>query len=434
MSGIAEVLLNLGYSVSGSDLKLTGITRRLSSLGARIEQGHRAARVHGAGVVVTSSAVRPENLEVREAKRRGIPVIPRIEMLAELAHLKKTVTISGTHGKTTTTSMVAMALKAVGADPTVIVGGKLKNIRSNAELGKGKYLVAELDESDGSILKLTPLVSIVTNIDNDHLDYYGSMEKLKEAFLSHFSRIPFYGTAVLCADDPVLRSLFPKMTAPKLTYGFRKGVDWQIRNLRMQEKGSRFDVYYQGAKKGSVHLKVSGRHNVLNAAAAIACGDFLGFKVPPLARGLFRFQGVGRRMELIGETRGVRFMDDYGHHPTEIRATLEAVSKLWNFKRLMVIFQPHRFSRTKMLQHEFGPAFKVADRVYVMNIYPANEKPLPGITSDLILKSLKKARVEAVPFTGTVDLARDLRSGDLVLTQGAGDVWRVAEDLKRRLT
>ncbi|MBI4052138.1 MAG: UDP-N-acetylmuramate--L-alanine ligase [Elusimicrobia bacterium] len=434
MSGIAEILLNLGYRVSGSDLKWTEVTQRLASLKARIYRGHRASQVLGVDVVVVSSAVGGNNPEVREAKRRAIPVVRRVEMLAELAHLKKTVAVSGSHGKTTTTSMAAMALEAAGAAPTMVIGGRLKNIRSNARLGSGKYLVAELDESDGSILKLEPLVSIVTNIDNDHMDYYGTMENLKKAFLTHLSGVPFYGAAVLCAEDPVLRSLFSKITAPKITYGFGSGVDWRPRNIAMDSEGARFDLYHRKKRRGSVRLKVVGRHNVLNATAAMACGDFLGFDFKRLAQGLSNFRGVGRRMEKIGEPGGVLLMDDYGHHPTEIRATLAALSKFWKRKRLIVVFQPHRFTRTKLLHREFGAAFKAADRVYVMPIYPAGEKPIPGVSSDLILKSLRRSGVNAFPFTRTLELYRDLRPGDIVLTQGAGDVWRVGEDLKRRLS
>jgi UDP-N-acetylmuramate--alanine ligase len=432
MSGIAEVLNNLGYAVSGSDSKSTETTRRLQAAGVRVYDGHLAAQAAKAQVVVVSSAVAASNPEVLYARKRGIPVVLRAQMLAELGRMKKTVTIAGSHGKTTTTSLVSMALKEAGAGPTMIIGGQLKNIGSNAKLGVGEYLVAEADESDGSFLFLTPLVAVVTNIDNDHMDHYKTMDALKDAFVAHLLRLPFYGAAVLCFDDPVLASIRARVTRHVVTFGFGAGADWRARNVRLGKEGSLCDVYHKEKKVLVLKLAVAGRHNVSNALAALAAGHFLGFDLKRLARGLADFKGVGRRMDRLGAAGGVEFVDDYGHHPTEVRATLSAVAGLWKAKRVVVIFQPHRFSRTKLLAKEFGPAFKGADLVYVTDVYAAGEKPLPGVTSKLIVDSIRRAGVKAVWFPGALDVARDLRPGDVVLTLGAGDVWKIGEDLLRR--
>lgn len=440
MSGIAEVLLNLGYKVSGSDAKPTELTKRLAAAGAKIFKGHAASNIKGAEVVVYSSAIKDDNPERAAAKKAGVSLVPRALMLAELARLKKTVTIAGSHGKTTTTSMVAMALRAAGADPTMIIGGQLKNIGSNARMGEGDYFVAEADESDGSFLFLTPLVAVVTNIDDDHMDYYKSMDRLKAAFVQHLHRIPFYGAAVLCADDPVLASLGGRIERPVIRYGL-KGGDWRARNLKLGESGSTFDLYHKDRKMAAMRLRVPGRHNVLNALGAVAAGHFLGFSVAQLARGLADFKGVGRRLERLGQAGGIDFIDDYGHHPTEIRATLEAVKKLHcapskkhpKGRRLIVIFQPHRYSRTKLLQKAFGSALRGADRVFVAEIYAAGEKPIAGVSSKLIVDSAKRAGIASAPFTRAVDMVRELRPGDVVLSLGAGDVWKIAEDLRRRI-
>lgn len=432
MSGIAEVLNNLGYSVSGSDAKSTETTRRLQGAGVRVFEGHAAAHAKGAQVVVVSSAVAPDNPEVVFARKHGVPVVLRAQMLAELGRMKKTVTIAGSHGKTTTTSLVSMALKEAGAGPTMIIGGQLKNIGSNAKLGIGEYLVAEADESDGSFLYLTPLVAVVTNIDNDHMDHYKTMEALKDAFVSHLHRLPFYGAAVLCADDPVLASIRSRVTRHVVTFGFAAHADWRAMNVRLGKDGSVCDVLHKGKKALTLRLRVAGRHNVSNALAALAAGQFLGFDLKRLAKGLAEFRGVGRRMDRLGSAAGVEFVDDYGHHPTEVRATLSAVAGLWKAKRVVVIFQPHRFSRTKLLAKEFGAAFKGADIVYVTDIYAAGEKALPGVTSKVIVDGVRKTGVKAAAFPGALDVARDLRPGDVVLTLGAGDVWKIGEDLLRR--
>ena len=432
MSGIAEVLNNLGYQVSGSDVKSTETTRRLQSAGVRVFKGHCALQVKGAQVVVVSSAVAENNSERAYARKHGIPVVLRAQMLAELGRMKKTITIAGSHGKTTTTSLISMALKEAGAGPTMIIGGRLKNIQSNAKLGIGEYLVAEADESDGSFLFLTPLVAVVTNIDNDHLDHYKTMDALKDAFVSHLHRLPFYGAAVLCSDDPMLASIRPRVKRHVVTFGFGAGADWRAKNVRLGKEGSACDVLHKGKKALTLRLRVAGRHNVSNALAALAAGHFLGFDLKRLARGLSDFKGVGRRMDRLGAAGGVEFVDDYGPHPTEVRVTLSAVAGLWKAKRVVVIFQPHRFSRTKLLAAEFGAAFKGANLVYVTDIYAAGEKPIAGVTSQVIVDSIRKNGIEALSFTGVLDVARDLRCGDVVLTLGAGDVWKIGEDLLRR--
>ena len=432
MSGIAEVLHNLGYEVSGSDAKESELTRRLAHGGVRVRYGHAAAHAQGAQVVVVSSAVRADNPEVRWARERGVPVVLRAQMLAELGRMKKTVTVAGTHGKTTTTSLVSMALNAAGAKPTMIIGGQLKNIGSNVKLGVGDYLVAEADESDGSFLFLSPLVAVVTNVDNDHLDYHKTLDNLKRAFLDHLHRLPFYGAAVLCADDANLAGLIPRVERRVITYGIKPGARWQARGLELSREGSRFDAYKEGRRVARLSLRVPGRHNVLNALGALAAGEFLGFDVARLARGLSEFRGVGRRLDRLGEAGGIEFVDDYGHHPTEVATTLAAVAGLWKARRVVVVFQPHRYSRTKLLAKDFGPAFRDADLVYVADVYPAGEKPIPGVTSKLVLDSLSRAGVRCAPFTRALDVAKEIRPGDVVLTLGAGDVWKVGEDLLRR--
>ncbi len=432
MSGIAEVLNNLGYKVSGSDAKSSETTRRLQAAGVKVFEGHASAHAEGAQVVVVSSAVAVDNPEVVHARKRHIPVVLRAQMLAELGRMKKTVTVAGSHGKTTTTSLVSMALKEAGAGPTMIIGGQLKNIHSNAKLGMGEYLVAEADESDGSFLYLTPLVAVVTNVDDDHMDHYKTMDALKDAFVAHLQRLPFYGAAVLCADDANLMSLRHRVTRPVVTFGVEKDADWRAKNVRMTRDGSVCDVLYKGKKALTLRLSVAGKHNVSNALAALAVSHFLGLDLRRAAKGLAEFRGVGRRMDRLGTAAGVEFVDDYGHHPTEVRTTLAAVS-LWKAKRLVVIFQPHRYSRTKLLAKDFGPAFKQADLVYVQDIYAAGEKPMKGVTSQLIIDGIKKQGVKALPFGRAQDVARDLRPGDVVLTLGAGDVWKSGEELLRRL-
>ncbi|HAM36251.1 MAG TPA: UDP-N-acetylmuramate--L-alanine ligase [Elusimicrobia bacterium] len=436
MSGIAELLCNLGYQVSGSDMSGSEITCRLKAAGARVFLGHRAAQARGAQVVVVSSAVPARNCEVAAARRAGVPVVLRAQMLAELGRMKKTVTVAGSHGKTTTTAMVAMALSGAGAQPTMIVGGQIKNIAANARLGLGDYMVAEADESDGSFVHLAPLVAVVTNIDNDHLDFHKNMDNLREAFRQHLARLPFYGAAVLCADDPALAGMARELRVPVIGYGLRRRADWQARGVRMGRDGSLYEAWHKGRRLAEVRLRVPGRHNVLNSLAALAVGRFLGFPLAGLVRGLAAFRGVGRRLDRLGAASGIEFVDDYGHHPTEVRAAVDAVAALWRAgrgRRQIVIFQPHRYTRTRLLARDFGKAFKRADFVYVMDIYPAGEAPIQGVSSRLILDSLRREGVACAAFAGSLEALRRLRRGDVVLTLGAGDVWKTGVDLLRRL-
>ena len=383
MSGIAEVLVNLGYQVSGSDLKETPVTQRLAKLGAKILIGHAAPNVQGAHVVVTSTAVASQNPEVVAARAAGIPIIPRIEMLAEIARLKYTIAIAGTHGKTTTTSMVAAVLQAGGLDPSIVVGGRLKHLESGARLGKGDYLVAEADESDGSFLKLSPALAVITNIDNDHLDYYGSLEKIADAFVRYAGRVPFYGAVIACYDDPTLRANLPRMTRRLVTYGFDAQAQCRAQDWTNDTGVSRFTAVGPQGVLGPIELHVPGKHNVLNALAVIAIGLELELPFSAIAAGLAAFEGVGRRLEIKGEKDGVTVIDDYGHHPTEVRATLAALRARYPSRRIVTLFQPHRYSRTQALWNDFAQAFGDADQVLLMDIYPAGEEPLDGVTSGL---------------------------------------------------
>ena len=432
MSGIAEVLVNLGYHVSGSDLKGTHVTERLEKLGVRIAVGHRPQNIEGAQVVVTSTAVSTQNPEVMAARTQGVPVIPRIEMLAEVARLKYTIAIGGTHGKTTTTSMIAFVLQAGGLDPTVVVGGRLKHLDSGARLGKGEFLVAEADESDGSFLKLSPALAVITNIDNDHLDYYGTFDKIADAFVQYANHVPFYGCVIACLDDPHVRAHLPRISRRLVTYGIDAPARLQASDIQSDERFTTFEVLESGKPIGKIQLQVPGRHNVLNALAAVAVGLEVGMAFAKIAEGLAAYDGVARRMELKGERDGVTLIDDYGHHPTEIRATLAALRDRYPKRRLVALFQPHRFTRTQSLWKEFAHAFEKADQVYVMDIYPAGEEAIPGVTADLITNAMKKihqgAHAAPKPFSSDA-LAKDLKSGDVFLTLGAGDVWKVGEQL-----
>lgn len=429
MSGIAEVLLSLGYKVSGSDIKKSDITEHLKKLGAEVYIGHDAKNVGTPQVVVTSSAVDGLNPEVVVSRERKIPVIPRVEMLAELARLKYTVTIAGTHGKTTTTSMTSLVLEYGGLGPTIVIGGRLKNIKSGAKLGKGDYLVAEADESDGSFLKLSPTIAVVTNIDNDHLDYYGTLENIKSSFKEHVNRVPFYGCAILCSDDLNAASIIPSIKRKYHTYGLTGNPDFMAANVEAIDAGSRFSVLYNGKKLGDITLKVPGIHNILNSLAACAVGVELGIPFSSISAALGDYAGVGRRMEIKGEKNGILVIDDYGHHPTEIKATLAAVKSGWPKRRLVVLFQPHRFSRTAHLYNEFGAAFGSADEIKLLDIYPAGEKPIPGVTSQLIFQSIKSHGQNVEYFSGPELLSRALSPGDIVLTLGAGDVWKTGEKI-----
>jgi UDP-N-acetylmuramate--alanine ligase len=445
MSGIAEVLLTLGYKVSGSDLKSSSITERLAEKGALIFEGHRAENVTGAEVVVASSAIRKDNPEIVAAHAQLIPVIQRAEMLAELMRLKYGIAIAGMHGKTTTTSMVAAVLAAGGLDPTVVVGGRVDAMGSNARLGKSQYLVAEADESDRSFLKLSPILAVVTNIDREHMDCYRDMNDVEQAFLDFIDRVPFYGMAVLCHDDERLRSMLPRLARRATTYGLHPEADFRVGKSSGNSGGrhySHFSVEYRGKSLGDFHLHVPGAHNVLNATAAVAVGVGLDIDPERIREALENFRGVDRRFQLRGRVAEISVIDDYGHHPTEIRATL-AAARQCGFRRVHVIFQPHRFTRTRDLLDEFASAFGDADTLLVLDIYAASEPPIPGITAEHLAQTIAGAsgKGEAVryapSFAEAAHLAAELAGpGDMVLTLGAGNVSQlgplVLEELKAR--
>jgi UDP-N-acetylmuramate--alanine ligase len=434
MSGIAEVLLNLGYQVSGSDLRETEITRRLHSLGGEIHYGHGPENIQGAEVVVTSSAVRPDNPEVIAAREALLPVIPRAEMLAELMRLKYGVAVAGAHGKTTTTSMVAHILASGGLDPTVVIGGRLDSWGSNARLGQGSFLVAEADESDGSFLHLSPTIAVVTNIDLEHLDFYSGLEHIQSTFLEFLNRLPFYGLAVLCLDDPFLPALIPRLKKRYRTYGLTAQADLQAREVRQIGLLTQYRFYANGEEWGEIRFKLPGLHNVYNSLAAIAVGFELDIPFPKMQESLERLEGVQRRFQIRGEYEGATILDDYGHHPTEIRATLNAVRGCWPDQRIMVVFQPHRFSRTKALFEEFTTSFYQADRLILLPIYPAGEDPIEGIDSEHLMEGIKEKghhevrfisdRAEVIPY-----LKEILNPGDVLLTLGAGDVWKIGQEI-----
>jgi UDP-N-acetylmuramate--alanine ligase len=442
MSGIAEVLLTLGYKVSGSDLKISPVTQRLAGLGATIFEGHSVSNVAGADVVVTSSAVRPDNSEVIEAQRLHIPVIRRAEMLAELMRLKYGIAIAGMHGKTTTTSMVAAVLAAGGLDPTVVVGGRVDAMGSNARLGKSQYLVAEADESDRSFLSLSPILAVVTNIDREHMDCYRDMRDVKRTFLEFMDRVPFYGMVVLCNDDSQLRALLPQLKRRAVSYGTRPDSDFRILPLQQAGSspavpGSRFQVVYRGQELGDFHLNVPGAHNVLNATAAVAVGVGLDINVNEIRSALENFRGVDRRFQVRGQIAGISVVDDYGHHPTEIRATLAAAREC-GYRRVHVVFQPHRYTRTQLLMDQFATAFGDADSVFVLDIYPASEQPIPGVTAQSLAERIVRAGKTALYVESFVEAASAAASvaeeGDAILTMGAGNISQLAPLVLEQLT
>ena len=445
MSGIAEVLLNLGYKVSGSDLRSSAATQRLAGLGATTFEGHRAENITGAEVVVTSSAIATDNPEVSEAHKLHIPVIQRAEMLAELMRLKYGIAIAGMHGKTTTTSMVAAVLAAGGLDPTVVVGGRVDAMGSNARLGKSQYLVAEADESDRSFLKLSPILSVVTNIDREHMDTYRNMRDVKKTFLDFMDRIPFYGMIVACNDDPLLRRLIPDVQRRIVTYGTKRGSDFLIKSEETKREGStdsrpysRFRVTYQKKELGEFTLYVPGAHNVLNATAAIAVAIGLDIPVDYIRTALDQFRGVDRRFQLRGRVANISVIDDYGHHPTEIKATL-AAARQCGFRKVHVIFQPHRYTRTRDLMEEFTTAFADADSLFVLDIYAASEKPIEGITGEALVQRIREKSGKPVEYvssaadaiTAATSAAHD---GDMILTLGAGSVSQLGPLLVERLS
>ena len=442
MSGIAEVLLTLGYKVSGSDLRHSAVTERLAGLGAIIFEGHRAENITGAEVVVTSSAIARANPEVVAAREHHIPVIQRAEMLAELMRLKYGIAVAGMHGKTTTTSMVASVLAGGGLDPTVVVGGRVDAMGSNARLGKSQYLVAEADESDRSFLKLSPILAVVTNIDREHMDCYRDMEDVEQAFVDFMDHVPFYGMVVICNDDERLRGLLPRLARRATTYGMREDSDFRILRSEAQcgsanRHYSHFSVQYQGKSLGDFHLQVPGDHNVLNATAAVAVGVGLDIAPDRIREALEGFRGVDRRFQLKGTAAGVSVIDDYGHHPTEIRVTL-AAARQCGFKHVHVVFQPHRYTRTRDLLAEFGLAFADADMVLVTDIYAASEQPLPGITGARVAEEICSAGKKAARYVSSFeDAARDLaqaaHNGDMVLTLGAGNISQLGPQILEKL-
>ena len=438
MSGIAEVLLTLGYQVSGSDLKRSAITDRLQRLGATIHIGHDAQNIAGAKAIVVTSALDPANPEVAEARRQQVPVIPRGELLAELMRLKFGIAIAGSHGKTTTTSMVASILNAANLDPTVVVGGRVAGLQgSNARVGKSTLLVVESDESDGSFLKLAPIIAVVTNIDREHLDHYASLEEIQSAFTDFVNKVPFYGAAVLCMEDPNIQHIFPAIRRRTITYGRAAQVDLEIQNVSLSPTGSDFSVRHQSGELGQFHVAVPGLHNVLNATAAIGVGMEIEVPLAQIREGLAAFTGVDRRFSIRGLERGITVIDDYGHHPTEIKATL-AAARLSPYKRIHVLFQPHRFSRTKHLLDEFGTAFHDADSLFVLDIYAASEPALEGVSTEALLEKIRSFGHRSADYVNSLDEGTDAvanvaEPGDLIITLGAGNVSHAAERILDKL-
>lgn len=440
MSGIAEVLLNLGYRVTGSDLRDNETTRRLQGLGATIFQGHKADQVGEADVVVISSAVPAHNPEVATAHQERIPVIPRAEMLAELTRLKDGVLIAGSHGKTTTTSMIAHTLHHAGLDPTVVIGGKVNAFESNARLGYGSLMVAEADESDGSFLCLPPTHAVITNIDEEHLDHYGTKASLLEAFVGFANRVPFYGATVLCIDDPNIQSIHPKIGKRTITYGQSEQADYRVSEIRNQGTNTHFRLHTRGENRGEFSLNMPGLHNVLNAVATIAIADLQEVHVERIREALASFSGVQRRFTIRSQSRGITVVDDYGHHPTEICATLEGARSAYPKARLVVAMQPHRYTRLRDNFEDFARSFKLADRVLISDVYPAGEKPIEGYSSQSLVQAIKEnGRIDSVEYSGDLDqlfekLRSEIEEGDVVLTLGAGSITQVSHRLAEALS
>ncbi len=435
MSGIAELLLNLGYSVSGSDLNSSAITKNLEELGGKIYLGHHADWCGDASVVVTSSAISADNPEVQAAQKKNIPVIQRAEMLAELMRLKTFgIAVAGSHGKTSTTSMIGWMLSKTGVDPTIVVGGKVDSLGGNAKLGEGDFIVAEADESDGSFLKLSPVLEVVTNIDLEHLDYYEDLDHIKGTFLRFIDKVPFYGAAVVCLDDENVASILPEVTKRVVTYGLTPQATVYGENITFEDGRVSFTVRTEDGQLGDVSIAPPGRHNVYNALAAVAVGLELEIPFDDISMALGSFEGVQRRMQKKGEVRGVTVIDDYGHHPTEIRATLKAIKESWPEKRLIVLFQPHRYSRTEALFEDFQTCFHMADKLVMTDIYAASETPIEGISTENLLDAIKKHGQKHTQYVPEVSMLSsaivdDLETGDLVLTLGAGNIVRAGEEL-----
>ena len=435
MSGIAELLLNLGYKVSGSDLHSSAITDNLARLGGIIFTGHKSEWMEGADVVVTSSAISATNPEVVQARENNVPVIMRAEMLAELMRLKKNgIAIAGSHGKTTTTSMVSWMLASAGLDPTIVIGGKVDALGGNAKLGQGEYLVAEADESDGSFLKLSPVLEVITNIDLEHLDYYRDLDHIKATFLEFIDKIPFYGAVIVCLDDANIAEILPTIPKRTITYGLTPQADIHADDIVWQDGRVSFTVKDADGIRGQISIAPPGLHNVYNALAAVCVGLELELPFAQIQKGLQSYAGVQRRMQQKGEIDGITIVDDYGHHPTEIRATLAAITQAWPQKRLVVLFQPHRYSRTKALFKEFQTCFHQADYLIVSDIYAASEEPIEGVTGESLLEATKLHGQRYTRYIGDVNTIAEqllpmLQQGDLVLTLGAGNIVKVGEEL-----
>jgi UDP-N-acetylmuramate--alanine ligase len=430
MSGIAEVLMNLGYQVSGSDLEASPTVERLRRLGANIHIGHDASCLNDAQVLVYSSAVSQANPEVVAAHQRKIPVIPRAEMLAELMRMKYSVAVSGAHGKTSTTSMTAALLSDAGLDPTVVVGGRLAMYDSSAKMGRGEYLVAEADESDRSFLKLLPTLAVVTNIDREHMDTYRDLADIQDAFVQFVNKVPFYGAGIVCCDEPSVQSILPRLERRYITYGLSPQSDLQARNPKLNEFKSSYELFWKNEKVGQVSLQAPGRHHITNSLAALAVGMELGLPSERMIASLGRFRNADRRLQLVGDSAGVLIVDDYGHHPTEVRVTLATLKEAWG-RRVVCVFQPHRYSRTRALLEDFWHSFNDADVLVITDIYPAGEKPIEGVSADLISEGIKAYGHRDVLFIDGLDdvpayLVERLQEGDILITLGAGDVWKVA--------
>ncbi|MBI4703680.1 MAG: UDP-N-acetylmuramate--L-alanine ligase [Deltaproteobacteria bacterium] len=440
MSGLAEVLRSLEFEVSGSDLRPSATTRRLESLGARVQIGHRPENVHGVDVVVISSAIRRDNPEVLEARELGIPVIGRAELLAEVMRVKYGVAIAGSHGKTTTTSLIATILRAAGLDPTVLVGGKMESLGSNARLGGGDMLVAEADESDGTFLHLSPTIAVITNIDPEHLDHWGSHQRLKDAFVQFAARVPFYGLSVLCLDHPQVQDILPRICGRHVTYGVSPQADYSARAIQYRGLQTAFNAYRRGQPLGGFYLRMPGGHNVLNCLAAIAVADELEVPLDVIKQALATFGGVARRFTVVGEVGGVTLIDDYGHHPAEIRATLDAARRIYPEERhrLLVAFQPHRYTRTQALFDEFTRAFNETDVLLVTDVYPAGEEPISGVDAGALVDAIRQHGHQGVELCRdkhrlAARLGELVRPGDVVIALGAGDVNRLLDELATAL-
>jgi UDP-N-acetylmuramate--alanine ligase len=437
MSGIAEVLINQDYEVSGSDPSSNRVTDHLKTLGADIRHNHSAENVSGKHVVVVSSAISDDNVEVQAAREQSIPVIPRAEMLAELMRMKYGIAIAGTHGKTTTTSLVATVLAAGSLDPTVVIGGRIKNMGGHAKLGQSQYLIAEADESDGSFLKLSPTLAVVTTLDEEHMDFYLTIENMKSTFLQFLNRIPFYGAAILCVDDANLQSLLPRIEKRTITYGLKSQADYTARNISVEGLKTYFTVYHHGKKLGKILSGALGRHNVCNTLAAVAVGMELNMDFPTIAESLKTFTGVQRRFEILKQSESLIIVDDYGHHPVEIQATLSTAKEVWPDRRLVIVFQPHRYSRTKHLMESFFSSFNDADQLLLLDIYSAGEEAEEGIHSQRIAEGVKEFGHKNVEYIGSTQsviphLQKILKPGDIVMTLGAGNIGELSHRLASR--